>query len=278
MPCPPGSTNSRGNATRQRITLALEGAGRAGITSRDLAELVGVSDSTLWHYLPHMPVAVQASTRRMVDRRWFHARFAAAAQAHVERCDATPRVSSGPSLATRQAVLQHIIDSRAAGITLAGLALRTGLSTCTLHIITGWACRDQGVHKLRRRNEVRYYGPGVDMAAATRARYATVPAGPSPQQRLAKQRGVEGNPRPTRHLAGPSKPCSTPAASVAHGLDGLVLKPGAKVVVVTHQDPRAAAAATAQPLFGALRPGRYLDHDSAIARAYGPRPQHTAGR
>lgn len=269
MPMQPGTITKRGHATRERIDLALQGAGRAGITTLQLGELLGVSDSTLWHYLHELPFVHQALTRRAVDCRWFHIRFRDAAQAYVARSDALPTVSSGPSMATRHAVLKHIIGSGIAGVTLAGLALRTGLSTCTLHIITGWACREHGVYKIRRMREVRYYGPAVEMAAATRARYATVPAGPSAQQRMAKQHGVESTPKPRRHLAGLSKPCSTPATSVAHGLDGLTLKPGAKITVIQHRDPRTATTATAQPLFGALPPGRYLEHDSAVARAYG---------
>lgn len=270
---------ARTAATMHRMEQAALGAGADGIRSDDLAALLGLSHNHTRRLAHSHPALVQARTRLHRDVRWFHAKHQADADAYVARINAIPTRPHGPSHATRLAVVAEIERAGRAGITVLALQRRLGLSPCSVHDSTAWAGRHAGVQKQRIRREVRFYGRDVDLAAT---RHSAKPAaGATTAQRAAKQRAVATAPR-TRFVAGPSTQPSGPATSVEAvpaGLQGLVLKPGAKVTVVRHTDPRAEAAAKALPLFSALRPGRYLDHDTAIARAYGGHVQPTnAGR
>lgn len=265
-------------ATMHCVEQAALGAAAAGIRTDELAALLGMSINHTYRLARAHPALVQARTRLPRDMRWFHVHHQADADAYVARTDAVPTRPHGPSHATRMAVLAEIERAGDTGITAAGLRLRLSLSTYSVHDCTAWAKREHGVQKQRRAREVRYYARTVDMLRAAQLRHARPAAGATAAQQAAKHRAVDHAPR-ARLAAGPSRPISAPARSIADGLHGLVLKPGAKVIVAQHTDPRAAAAASALPLFAALRPGRYLDHDTAIARAYGGQAQpQTAGR
>ncbi|MBK9363029.1 MAG: hypothetical protein IPM99_18945 [Rubrivivax sp.] len=259
-----------GHARRAAIEEALRQAGEAGMRLTHLGAAVGIQEEALAWHLHRMPTAYWPRCAIPRRRRIWHIDHQAAADRYLAT-EARAPVYSKTFHALAADV--HRLANQAGGISMDEImqALHVSVSAAekALTILKRIGAivtrRDPAGHH---HNCRRHYASGTQLPPdLDRVK-------PRPQ----RQRPHVANLKPARVTVGPGITMTPPATSVANGLDGLTLKPGAKVIVVRHQDPRATAAATAQPLFGALPLGRYLDHDSAIARAYGPRPQPTAGR
>lgn len=266
---------ARGQVRRTTIEAALLQAGEAGLRLTDLCHAVGLKDAAItWHlqrmssvYWPRVPVARH--------RRIWHISHAAAADRHLQARRETPPARNASTTQMAEHVLQLVQQAGPAGIARAELAatLRVGRTALERAITT--------LHKagaLRRVPDPQgHHHNCCRFAAADPNAPPAKPVKPTFSQRRAKglHPYIAASAVASRQVSPPSRSVQDGPA----GLQGLVLKPGAKVTVVKHTDPRAEAAATALPLFSALSPGRYLDHDTAIARAYGGQQQPTnAGR
>lgn len=250
-----------GHARRAAIEEALRNAGEAGMRLTHLSAAVGIQEEALSWHLHRMPTAYWPRCAVSYRRRIWHICHQAAADRYLATEARAPvysktlhalaadvhRLASKPGGISMDEIMQTLNVSISAAEKALTILKRIGA------IVTR---RDPAGHH---HNCRRHYHSGTELPPdLDRVK-------PRPQ----RQRPHVVSLKLARVTVGPGIAMTPPATSVANGLNGLTLTPGAKVIIARHQDPRDRLADIVQPLFSALPPGRYLDHDSAIARSYG---------
>lgn len=239
--------------TMDGLEQALLAAGDRGAAAQDLAYTLHQTPDRTRRQLLAAPWAQQAKATHHKARRWFHQNHAAARLAY-EAALRAPRGKPQRVSATTEA---HII----AIIHAAGPA---GMNRRELHAASG-CCASALQDALPRLAAKKALVEGVDDHArgVTGKRYWTPQHAPA-------------NPRRLRKLPTPRKPGLRPVQRMSPAATSVEQEPvsGAAIVTVVkgHRARFERLADDPPPprVFGG-QIGRYLDNDSAIARAYGPR-------
>lgn len=251
-----GAILKRGQAQRDALEQALLRAGPAGTRPCDLAAAVGITDTMVSWYLARVGFAYRAPARILARRLVFHVRWRAEADAYAEKVNAIPKRGNGPSEGLINAARQALQASGKSGLMLAEIAAAIGSAPASvLQALTALRRAGDVARSRAKTGARRYFITGFEPASQR------APSVGKANGRASSRPPVNSSWMPHRRAP------ASPGSSVAEGLHGLTLKPGAKVTVIKHQGA-APASASAQNVFGAMRLGQYLDNDSAIARAY----------
>lgn len=274
-------TTPRGAVTRNLLNDLLLLAGPAGTQLSPLATRAGLcATSTLFH-LHRMPNALQAKTAMKYRVLWFHRDFAADCAAYVERQNATARHRFGCSPKRVADGFAAIQAAGRNGATHADISQAAGLSEWAAHNITRRlrnegrvvACKSVGDNGY---TVLRFYLPELAPAEDQ-------PRPPNPK-RAKPSRATAAPMRASsgvgRHTAPDALPhphdITPPAVSISSPDHGLALHPTARVTVDPRGNvnrwetdrPQFPPPDVPAPGFAQMRPGQYLEADTAIARRY----------
>lgn len=251
-----GCTHERGRKARADLRRLIRNAPPDGLRVADLAAAIGATvEKARWH-LKQIPDAIQAPTKAMRFRNWFHVSQQAQCDAYTRSRDDQP-VIAGPSLTSRELVLQAIVGAGALGRSQAELCEATGFSMGTLWAILPQLYRDQKVERDRdtvgkSANSKRYWGFGLKPVSAPAVTPATKP------KRLAKQ-SQDWNANGLKAAKLPPQPIKV--SNVDESRAVRIYGPAPVDNRFTVQQP--------ERFFSAMTPGSYPPADTAIARAYG---------
>lgn len=116
----------QGLAARARLEAAVLAAGEAGMSPAELVAATGIRGRACNYQCGKSANLVHAKVRAAYQCRWYHAQFADAARAYVEKADAPDRGRTRWSQATQDAVLQLVVDADKTGIDAQTIAARLG--------------------------------------------------------------------------------------------------------------------------------------------------------
>lgn len=231
----------RGKFIREAIEAAHLKAGPAGMSLDDVCSVSGVSRRQVEHHMAKMDL-YRATTPRTSKRRTFHRLHEADGKAYVEAHSETK--GSGPSVATCEAVYELIKCAGGLGINTPALMQQTGLAVSTMQFICAWIRKKHGLES--RRDKHKTQGGSGPM------RYWQI--GMMPPAKKEK--------KPSLVMV---KAQTFSELQPAQIINPKNVKP---TVIKTPVDMRFKVDRP-ESYFTAMKPGQYVEHDSAIARAYG---------
>lgn len=232
------------------LEAALAAAGATGITTQQAATATGLSTDMAKFHLSRAAFAVRARTQAVQWARWFHVDHRAVAAAYVAEQDAR-RYAKRWSPDTSNNAAAMLLRAGPAGTSLDGACAALGMARAYMSCVLAELARDGLCVTIKSRaGHKTYYAPehaparGA-MSAATRTR--------------ANERRAAA-PRAARQAQQAAAAAAAAAAQDVTYLPGWTYQRAAPVV------DRRFSVETPEPFFSA---GRYVESDSAVARAYG---------
>ena len=231
----------RGKLIREAIIDAHLKAGAAGMSIEEVSAAVNLSRRQTEHHIVRIDL-FRAKTPNNIKRRTFHPLFEAEGKAYLKANSDTK--GSGPAVATCEAVYELIKCSGHMGINTPALIQQTGLAVSTMQFVCAWIRKKYGLDN--RRDKHKTQGGSGPM------RYWQV--GMMPPLRAEKRQNLVVIKDQTFAEVVPAQT--------------IWPKNVKRTVAKTPVDMRYKVDRP-ERYFTAMKPGQYVEHDSAIARAYG---------